>query len=170
MNNGIESVKRQPYNISPVLLEIILAASSSQMLRVLIELHAWTNIEIRYLLELTYGDLVSVPQGKISIYYTHGLISDIPIGDGIRELLQPYVGKGGKWDFLFTHEDGSSWSEEYVSSMVTDLSQRTGIECTLDDLTYSFYRMEADSIFSPTQTKKKRKYVKDMMTNAESVR
>lgn len=86
-----------------------------------------------------------------------------------RELLQPYVGKGGKWDFLFTHEDGSSWSEEYVSSMVEELSQRTGIECTLEDLAYSFYRTEADSIFSQTQTKKKRQYIKEMMSGVESV-
>lgn len=46
--------------------------------------------------------------------------------------------------------------------MVEELSQRTGIECTLDDLTYSFFRTDADSIFSPTHTEKKSQYVKEI--------
>ncbi len=60
--------------------------------------------------------------------YTHGLKSNIPIGDGIRELLQPYVGKGGKWiSYSHTKEEVFGqrsmyhrWSRSFLSELVSN--------------------------------------------------
>lgn len=155
-----------PKNIAPVLLEIILAAVSSPLFRLLIELTVWTNVSISNLLEMTYGDLKTIEQGWFSIYYTYGAVENVPISKGLQEMLLPYVGKGQKWDFIFTHEDGSTWSEDYVKGIVKSVSEKTGIDCTFEDLHYSYYRMIADSIYDPKQKQKKKKFVKEAMKTA----
>lgn len=152
-----------PKNISPVLLEIMLSAASSPLFRLLIELTVWTNIPVNQLLELTYGDLQTVDSGNLSIYYTYGEVSEVPLSEGLKAMLLPYVGKGQKWDFVFAHEDGSTWSDAYVKEQIDILSKAAGIECTLEDLKYSYYRMIADSIFEPKQKAKKKKYVQEAM-------
>lgn len=155
------------YDFTPITamdLMIIIAASASPLMAVLLNLCFWTGIEVKYLLEMTYGDLNTITNGTLSIYYTYGIISGVPLSTDLQQMLAPYIGGGKEYDFLFAHEDGSTWTPMYVNGTIEDLSKRTGITFTAESLQKSYYANTVFNLIPSTNFRKRKKALKEAMT------
>lgn len=162
-----EKKPRIYYDFTPLTamdLMIIVTASASPLMAVLFNLCFWTGIEVRYLLETTYGDLNTITNGTLSIYYTYGIVSGVPLSTDLQQMLAPYIDGGKDYDFLFAHEDGSTWTPAYVDGIIEELNESTGITFTAESLQKSYF---ANSVFNeipPSSYRKRKKALKEAMT------
>ena len=154
------------YDFTPLTLidlMIIVSAAESPLMAVLFNLCYWTGIEIHYLLEMTYGDLTSVPEGILSIYYTYGIVSGVEISESLQQMLAPYIGAQYDDEFLYTHEDGSTWTPAYVDGEIEKISQSTGIKFTAKTLRDSYYAASVFNVIPAKSYGKRRKAMKEAM-------
>lgn len=147
---------------------MILTFVSSPLLSVLLRLCFLTGTDIRYLLEMTYSDLVSMKSGLLKIHLLYGCIPDIPVDEGIQSLLRPYIGEKPGREFLFTHDDGSTWTPLYVNNQIADISERSGFYFTADSLKKSYYNTEVHNIIPAKKSSARSKLYRQMISEYAS--
>lgn len=149
--------------LTPLDLEMILSCVPAPLMVLLLRLCFLTGTEIRYLLEMTYGDLKTISGGKLKIRLLYDCIPDIPINTGVQQLLQPYVGKQPDRDFLFTHDDGSTWTPAFVDGQVKVISEQSGLYFNADSLRMSYFNTVAANTISPAKPKARKKLYNELI-------
>lgn len=162
-NNITKEDKKKTYPLTSLDLEMILLFVSSPLMALLLRICFYTGTDIKYLLEMTYGDITSVSRGKLKIRLLYNSIPDIPVDDGIAEILKPYAGKKPEREFFFTHEDGSTWSTAYVDNQIAAIAEQSGIFFTADSLRNSYFNTIVNNIVKPGKKKAKDKLLKEMI-------
>ena len=142
---------------------MILLYVSSPLMVLLIRLCFLTGTEIRYLLEMTYGDIASVNSGLLKIKLLYGCIPDIPVDEGLAQLLLEYAKKKPDREFLFVHDDGSTWSTTYVDNQIALISEQSGIPFTAESLRNSYFNTVVNNTVKPGRKRVKEKMLKEMI-------
>lgn len=164
IQNNITKEEKKTYPLTSLDLEMILLYVSSPLMTILLRLCFCTGTEIKHLLEMTYGDIASINSGKLKIRLLYDSIPDIPVDNGIAEMLKPYAGKKNDREFLFVHNDGSTWSTSYIDSQIKVISELSGIPFTAESLRNSYFNTIVNNTVAPGKKKAKEKMLKQMIT------
>ena len=162
--SNITNNEKKVYLLTPMDFEMILAYVASPLMAILLRLCFLTGTEINNLLELTYTDLSNLNSGFLKIRLLYGRIPDIPIDDGVRQMLQPYAGEKPGREFFFTHDDGSTWSSAYVDSQISEISEKSGILFTADSLRESYFNTVVNNVLPQGRKRAKNKMMKEMIS------
>ena len=166
-NNNTKEVKNNIYPLTPLDFQIILRYVTSPTMALLLCLCFYTGTEIRHLLEMTYGDITSMNSGMLKIHLLYGSIPDVPVDEGIAHMLQPYTEKKKQnREFLFVHDDDSTWSRAYVDKQIAMISEQSEIPFTAESLRNSYFATIVNNIVPAGKKKAKNKLLKELIAGA----